>query len=276
MLVRYGRFVTAVRVGVLLDTVLVPAWAAWILGEIVANVGLKLALAVIRDDAGNRRRPSLFSLYEMLDRQVFPARPNALALVDVSGLLAGVPRARDPGEIRRHGLDVLLALGSERPEASLLGTARHGVWAYRYGDPPLFEPVFDAAPVTETALELHDPRGTAVIYRSTGTTDVVSLNRNRVPILWKSARFAIRRLDGLASGTWEPPGERGPPPPRLRRRPPAPPRTPPSCSGTPAGWWGGSPAASCATRRSSTSGFSAPAAVRPTGSRATMPPRGTR
>ena len=102
----------------------------------------------------------------------------------------------------------------------MLGTARHGVWAYRYGDPPLFEPVFDAAPVTETALELHDPRGTAVIYRSTGTTDVVSLNRNRVPILWKSARFAVRRLDGLASGTWEPPGERDPPRPQAARASP--------------------------------------------------------
>ena len=43
-----------------------------------------------------------------------------------------------------------------------------------------------------------------MIYRSLSATDPVSLQRTRNPVYWKSARFALRRLEDLAAGRWSP------------------------------------------------------------------------
>lgn len=80
------------------------------------------------------------------------------------------------------------------------------MWGYRFGRdaltaPALFWDLADAHPYAETTLEV---LGGAPIYWSTGSTDIVSLHRNRVPAYWKGARFAMRRLDDLASGRWPP------------------------------------------------------------------------
>jgi hypothetical protein len=151
---------------------------------------------------------------------VFPVQPDALERVDASAVLAGVPHARsdDIDGIRRHDLDVLLHLGGDRPRGPILSTARYGVWSYRHGTaagdaPPLFRELSTGDPETQTALERLGDNGPQVIYRSTGSTDVVSLNRNRVPAYWKSARFALRRLEDLASGRWEPNGAEDADPP---------------------------------------------------------------
>jgi len=211
----------SLRVGALIDGPHVPAWVAWILRSIEAHPDLTLALVVDAAAARPRRR-SLFAVYESFDRRVFPVQPDALARVDASATLAGVPHARgdDVAAIRRHDLDVLLHLGGDRPRGPILAIPRYGAWSHRHGPapgdvPPLFHELSTAAPETQTALELLRENGSRVIYRSTASTDVVSLNRSRVPAYWKSARFALRRLEDLANGRWEPDGaEAADPPPQ--------------------------------------------------------------
>lgn len=195
-----------VRVGVMLDTAAVPAWADWIVRAVRADPRLELAVVIGADRAAGAG--AAFVLYEALDRWLFPMQPDALARVDVRAALADVPRvsAGDVDAVRRLDLDVILHLGGARPTAPLLETARHGVWGYRIGRdaptaPALFWELADACPHAETTLEVV---GGAPIYRSTGSTDAVSLHRNRVPAYWKSARFAMRRLDDLARGRWPP------------------------------------------------------------------------
>lgn len=182
-------------VGVMLDTPRVPAWVAWILTEIEKRDALSLELVALRGEAPGSG--GLFSLYEALDRRAFAVEPDALATVDVTPLVA----ARI-GDITARELDVLLWLASGEPGAAALAVPRHGVWRYRHGgEPPLFRELSSGAAVAETVLEVV---GGDVIYRSVSATDAVSLHRNRVPVHWKSARFAVRRLEELASGCWRP------------------------------------------------------------------------
>jgi hypothetical protein len=194
------------RVGVLLDAGPVPAWVAWILGALRSHPQLTLALVVIAHPPAHK--PTLFSLYERVDRRLFPTEPDALAGVDAGRVLASVPRV-EAAAVRAHRLDVLLQLGGVGHLDELRTAARHGVWSYRHGcgGPPLFDELVRAQRTAETVLESLDPSGARAIYRSAVTADAVSLQRGRNAAYWTSAPFVIRRLEDLAAGRWQPSAE---------------------------------------------------------------------
>ena len=216
------------RIGVVLDAMQAPAWAAWALKAIRAQEGMELSLAVISDRAEKRRRSILFALYEALDRRVFRDTSDALEPVDVSPALEGVPIARLAALPEQRGkydhsrpemasdgsaLDVLVCLGTPPAPGDLPLVVRHGIWYLHLGDrrrnddePALFWEVFFAEPASEAALEAFDesPEERRVLYRSATSTDPISLRRTRNAAYWKSARFVLRRLEDLAAGRWAP------------------------------------------------------------------------
>jgi hypothetical protein len=205
---------TTVRIGVVLDGMQAPAWAAWTLDAIREQQGLELALAVIADRVETRRSSILFRLYEALDRRLFRGASDALAPVDVSAALEGVPRMR-LADLASDGprLDVLVCLGARPAPGDLPPVVRHGIWYLHLGDPrrngdesALFWEVFAAEPASKTALEASDEtaEGRRVLYRSATPTDLISLQRTRNAAYWKSARFVLRRLEDLAAGRWTP------------------------------------------------------------------------
>jgi hypothetical protein len=207
---------------VLLDGPSAPAWVAWIVNAVHDHPDLDLAL-VVESERPSSDTPALFGLYERVDRRLFRVEPDALASVDLAHVLAGVPRARQR-DITDHDLDVLLHLGGPRPHGDILDAPRYGVWSYRLGEAPLFREMAAGVGEAEVALEILDEDGARIIYRSTGVTDPVSLHRTRVPAYWKSARFALRRLDDLASGRWDP-SRAGPAEPEPTAATPTAPRT---------------------------------------------------
>lgn len=199
-----------------------PAWVAWIVNAVSDHPDLGLALVVETESADADRR-ALFGLYERLDRWLFNVEPDALASVDIGDVLAGIPRATQR-DITGHDLDVLLHLAGPRPRGDILDAPRYGVWSYRLDPVPLFREMAAGVGEAEVALEILDEDGAWVIYRSTGVTDPVSLHRTRVPAYWKSARFALRRLEDLATGRWEP-ARAEPPESTPQAAPPTAPRT---------------------------------------------------
>ena len=216
------------RIGVVLDAMQAPAWAAWAVKAIRAQEGMELSLAVISDRAEKRRRSILFALYEALDRRVFRDASDALEPVDVSPALEGVPIARLAALPEQRGkydhsrpemasdgsaLDVLVCLGTPPAPGDVPLVVRHGIWYLHLGDrrrnddePALFWEVFFAEPASEAALEAFDesPEERRVLYRSATSTDPISLRRTRNAAYWKSARFVLRRLEDLAAGRWAP------------------------------------------------------------------------
>jgi hypothetical protein len=218
------------RVGVALDGMRAPAWAAWLLRKIRAHDDLDLTLALICERSGDERPSTLFAAYEALDRRVFSNPPDALESVDVSATLEGVARRRLPADSSEHSLDVLVCLGTAVSSEGIPLVPRHGVWSlhvgdpHRYrGEPALFWELFFAEPASTSVLEavVGDTKERRLLYRSWTATDPVSLQRTRSPAHWKSACFPLRRLEDLAAGRWspelEPPDQR----PIIRRRAPS-------------------------------------------------------
>ena len=233
------------RIGVVLDGVRAPAWAAWVLRAIHAHDDLELALAVIADRTGDERPSILFAVYEALDRRVFSHPPDALEPVDISPALQGVsslqlpaiPAQGDKDDQRHedphsdeHSLDVLVCLGTALAPGEIPLVPRQGVWSLHLGDPlryrgepALFWELFFAESASTSVLEAvaGSPKERRVLYRSWTATDPVSLQRTRNPVYWKSARFALRRLEDLAAGRWNPELEPAEHRPSLRRPPPS-------------------------------------------------------
>jgi hypothetical protein len=215
------------RVGVALDGMRAPAWAAWLLSAIHAHDELDITLAVISDGAPEDRPSAFFTAYEALDHRVFSRAPDALEPVDVSPALEGVARLQllaaraqegedhpsadpDPDE---EGLDVLVCLGTAVTAEEISLVPRHGVWSLHVGDPiryrdepDLFWELFFAESASASVLEsvARTAEERKVLYRSWSATDPVSLQRSRNPVYWKSARFVLRRLEDLAAQRWSP------------------------------------------------------------------------
>jgi hypothetical protein len=232
------------HVGVAVDGMRAPAWAAWLTSAIRAHDELALTLAVVSDPAKAARPPILYAAYEYLDRRVFSARPDALETVDVSPTLEGVARLRLPAVPRQAQdgsrdpapgsdeppLDVLVCLGTALGPEEIPLVPRYGVWSLHVGDPlryrgepALFWELHFAEPASASVLEsvARRSRERAVLYRSWAATDPVSLKRSRNPVYWKSARFALRRLEDLAAGRWSPEEESADKEPDLPRSPPS-------------------------------------------------------
>ena len=219
------------RVGVGLDGLQAPAWAAWTLRAILGHQGLELAQAVISEPAQKKRRSPLLTLYEALDHRLFHDPSDALEPTDVLPALHDVPLLRlsaPARQARKDGhsgpedasddsaLDVLVCLGEPLIPGDIPFVVRHGIWYIHLGDPrrngdepALFWEVFSAEPASKAALEAVDPTREArrVLYSSTIPTDPISLQRTRNAAYWKSARFIIRRLADLAARQWTPDSE---------------------------------------------------------------------
>jgi len=224
------------RVGLLVDSTIQPAWVARALqrvvetgtGEfvlVVQNAALPTPVRSLRIARWWRnRRHLLYAAYQRLDRRRFVPDPDPFAPVDLSDLLAGVPRlnvvprqtknsdiivAGDIDTIRKSNLDVLVLLGFRILRGEILDAAKYGVWSWHHGDndryrggPPCFWEVLEGEPVTGTILQrlteaLDDGE---VLYRSWGSTNVFSVKRNSLEIYWKSAEFLARALRHVQLG----------------------------------------------------------------------------
>ncbi|MGH9596789.1 MAG: glucosamine inositolphosphorylceramide transferase family protein [Edaphobacter sp.] len=220
------------RIGIMLDSYVSSAWVAKIIEDIQASGFARIELVVlntpppaVRPPLGKRLRNhwklTLFHRYEQWDYKRNKATPDAKASTDLSPLLADVPcitvhplrkgfTDRIPDDeleaIRSHRLDVLFRFGFRIIRGGILGAAQYGVWSFHHDDnleyrggPPLFWEIYEQNPVSGTILQILTDSldGGRVIYRGHSSTDKSSLYRNRNPIYWKTAEYALRRLRNL-------------------------------------------------------------------------------
>ncbi len=180
------------RVGVLLNHGLLPAWVAEVLEhisrsnfarlELVVYNGeheakrskLRKAIDLLRDE--KRRRGLLFHLYARWDRKRIagPADPFRATdcspyLKDVDSIVVTPLRERfaqrfqeaDLCRVRQMNLDVLIRFGFNILRGEILQAARYGVWSYHHGDnefyrggPPCFWEMEEGNPITGVTLQV--------------------------------------------------------------------------------------------------------------------------
>jgi hypothetical protein len=205
------------RVGLVLDSVVMPRYMAAILDDLRAEAGVSLVLAVRVTGTRPPRAPLLLSVYRRWDRRHVPADRDPLAPIDCHDRLprrllvapvavAGSRRRRLPpstlADIRHANLDVVIQLGGH--DVELPGDlARHGVWRLRHGTAgaglaACLTEVRAGEPVTRAVLEQITSDGSAVLCEGVyATIKGVSQARNAFRPYWGSAAFIARRLREL-------------------------------------------------------------------------------
>jgi hypothetical protein len=219
------------RLGILLDSYQVPAWAYAMLERIQQSDYAEIALLVINDTPArpksivsslrNNHQHLLYIAYHKLDERLFRPKPDAFADRDLRDFLANVPCLRtlprrtarsdrftpeDVGRIKDSGLDVLVRLGFRILRGEILRSAKLGVWSYHHGDnrvnrggPAGFWEVMEGHPVTGSMLQIlnEDLDSGLALSRSYSATDRWSVKRNCNSYYWKSSAMLPRALRDL-------------------------------------------------------------------------------
>ena len=213
------------RVGVLLDSQLVPGWVHHILEEIENSMLAELAAVVASNHASRidsiiwgESTPVLLRLWSSLERRVFTRRsPRGDTLVPMlftpkstgTRLLrcnlpvggGGSSSEAALEAISAMHLDVLLDLSSSAPSRRLQQSAKHGLWWFRSDHDllvTLFWMLYGNTPVIESTLNVSSSRfGTVSIPCSYSAADRYSFFRNYTNGCWKRADAVTRCLAEL-------------------------------------------------------------------------------
>ncbi len=213
------------RIGLLLDSILLPAWSYTAIAKMLRSNDAEVVLVVMdRSRASSQAQASLPWLYRVFmafDEKLFLRSPNALAKVDASEILSeavvmeATPLAsdgeqyfaeEDVNKIRSHQLDVLVKIGFGKLGGDVLSAAAFGIWTYRWGDAAKiqdgltgFWEVAREWPETGASLQRlgdHDACQ-RTLSESWFFTYPYSPARNRNYVLWAAASFLSRQVTRL-------------------------------------------------------------------------------
>jgi hypothetical protein len=211
---------TKLKLGILLDSFIVPAWIRRALERIAASGQAEFALVILRAghagsgngllkaEAANR----IYRWFNAADEKIFVGGQNALEPISVQDLFPGAAvlevtlagkrsiESFDPAileQIRSQGLDILVKVGFDALAGSIFTAARYGVWAYSFeGTPHGFWEVVTGQ--TETWAFLRRLNGEAkpdqLLYCTSSSTYPFSAARNRNRSLWLAASFLPRQI----------------------------------------------------------------------------------
>jgi len=184
----------ALRIGVLVDSFLLPAAFRQVLSDILSSDYARLKLVVVHKQRASPqktvtkklieglahlgsaefRRHFLYTIYQKLDQR-FARQPDPFEIVDCTDILTALPRldvlpdenqtVDFPPEVLKsmkcYDLDVLLAFGLVPPRGDVLKSARYGIWSYHYGDtdfyrggPAMFWEIVEASTCSGVILEV--------------------------------------------------------------------------------------------------------------------------
>jgi hypothetical protein len=213
------------KLGLLLDSLIVPAWVYSAIQCVVKGDSGKFALVVLNDDGGKsnrtKRNAIAYSIFNWIDEKLFTKEPDPFELKNAAELLQNVPVIRvlpkqnrgvsflnkmDLKNIRAHQLDVLIRFGFEDLELETLNASRYGTWFYYHGDdrimkggPPGFWEVVENWSETGSALisvgGLFFPN--RVLFRSHFITYPLSPARHRSYYFWATVSFLSRQISLL-------------------------------------------------------------------------------
>jgi hypothetical protein len=210
------------KLGILLDSYDVPAWAYRSLERIADSDYAEFALVILNSSAyvhksevggvWKNRRKLVYQVFRAIDEKLFIREQNAFELKNARGLLSNAPvievRPIEKGEgeyfepadidrIRVCGLDILIKMGFRNLRGDVLHASKCGIWSYDFGgNPPGFWEVVEGRPETEFALRIlgEEPDGGKTLYRSWFSTYPFSPARNRNRATWASCSFLPRQI----------------------------------------------------------------------------------
>lgn len=220
-----------IKVGILLDNMTMSSWTEKMIGKIVKEERIEIALIVrnatpvskrsIFSKLTSLRNISFISMWRKIDKYLFPVKHNAFEEADLLSMFKGVPQIdviteknisldylhkNDIENIKKYGVTVFLQLGFENARGSILTIAPCGIWSFQHannlinqgGLNGLWEVLLGIA-TTSSVLRILNEESTneVVLYRSWSATDPYSIHRNLNNCYWKSISFIPRKLREL-------------------------------------------------------------------------------
>lgn len=198
------------RVGLLLDSPLLPAWIHYVLKEMRESDCAEIALVLYTAHSGSG--PTSIStgwlqrLYSALDRRLFPFRPDPFPLADAAPLLTDIPSAPVDLESNRRdsestAVDLFLQFTFHAPSDAVLTSPPCGIWTPigLEDETAGFREVLAGHPTTTASIyhRTPDPTRPSLLYRSFLATDPASPHRNRARLCWRQAAAITRLLQRL-------------------------------------------------------------------------------
>jgi hypothetical protein len=221
-----ARASAKLRVGVLVECLRVPNWAARLLGQLIHSEFAEIALVLVQKRDGSAQlqhgwESALFRAWSRLDRVLNARRGDAFDVCEVAPMLRDIRTIEigsSKGEcltealqaIRDANLDVIVALDGQPSADEIAHCAKYGLWSlpgskqYRELAAPMFWASYRGSPVLKTALLASTPgRGAQAIYHSYSATNGVSPYLGQNSVLWKAGEFVVRRLSDLQRYGWD-------------------------------------------------------------------------
>jgi hypothetical protein len=209
------------KLGLLTDSYLVPAWIYSSIERIILSDCAEFALAIIHENNIKQRKEPrqknqiIPRIFNALDEKIFVRRNSATALKNIEDILKGIDTLKvsptreknglslSPADIEiihRYALDLLIKVGFGELHGDILTSSKYGIWEY-FGEtePHGFWEVMEG--ISETwmslrALEEGHPNG-KILYTCSSSTYPFSPTRNRNHSLWKSSSYLPRKLNSL-------------------------------------------------------------------------------
>ena len=216
------------RIGVLLDNYLLPAWEYKIIEEIKNSDYAQIVL-IVRNNLNklvtkNRNINSgsiVFRLHQKLDRLIFTHKNFYSEKTDVRALLQEVPEilvkpvkdkiinsfnTEDLIEIEKNNLDIILKFGFSNLFGNILKISKYGVWSFpvvgynnNNGVTTGYFEVVKKHKVTNTKLVIltDDSINDIIIHSSWESTCPYSISLNANKILWRASSFMPMIINGI-------------------------------------------------------------------------------
>lgn len=211
------------KLGLLLDSLGVPAWEYSVIQRIIKEGKGELALVVLNVDKAKlcEKGANVYSIFNRIDEKLFTKKPNPFALKSVAKLLTDVPIIKvspvhgpnvlflcesDVKNMRKYKLDILIKLGFTGLLLEDLKISKYGTWLYYHGDdrimrggPPGFWEVVDNWSETGSALLAIGGKFSPgrVLFRAHFATYPLSPARHRSYYFWATTSFLPRQISLL-------------------------------------------------------------------------------
>lgn len=216
------------KVGILLNNYLIPAWEYKILEEIIHSDFAAITL-LIKNDSNvssaiikNRTLGFIIlKLHERTDKFLFKSSSDYSLRRDSYDLLKEISKIvinpiekdsidrlkeEDIVEIKKYKLDIIVNFGFSILKGDILKIPKYGIWSYRKGDESTTDTVtagywevVKKSPLTTSVLEIlkGDSEKRTIIYCSWESTYGYSININRNKLFWRASLFIPRIMNGL-------------------------------------------------------------------------------
>lgn len=210
-----------IQVALICESSMQPAWVLSAIAEIQQSPIMTISSVICWQESTKRndKSPFLYKIYHHIDGIFFRTQADPQALAHVKSVLVDeiihfVDPVVNDGKyqlnaekvqtLKLDAVDVVIYFGKSRISGAAIKAPKYGLWALGGGYDQRHQAegtwtVLEGTPTTSSGLWIlaEDPSDDKAIYRSFASTDKISVLRNGRKYLWKTARFAYRKLVDL-------------------------------------------------------------------------------